>query len=62
VIKNDDKSKSVIEEGNKCTECGSDALTTFWQGFVVIVNPEKSEIAKKMKVGKKGRYALRLSR
>ena len=38
------------------------AFTTFWRGYVVIMNPEESEIGKKMGITAKGKYALRLSR
>ena len=52
----------VIEEGNKCPNCEGTAFTTFWRGYVVVSNPESSEIAKKMGIEKRGKYALRLSR
>ncbi|MCD6434330.1 MAG: DNA-directed RNA polymerase, subunit E'' [Candidatus Diapherotrites archaeon] len=56
--------RTIIEEANvkECPECGSKSLTTFWRGYVVIINPEKSEIAKKMGITKPGKYALQLSR
>ena len=53
----------VLEEGGDvCPICGSNSFTTFWRGYVVILKPEQSEIAKKMGITKPGRYALRLSR
>ncbi|HZX34381.1 MAG TPA: transcription elongation factor subunit Spt4 [archaeon] len=53
----------VMEEpGEICPVCGSNAFTTFWRGYVIILNPEKSEIAQKMGITKTGKYALRLSR
>lgn len=54
--------RKVVEEGNKCPNCGGDTFTTFWRGYVVIKDPENSEIAKKMGIKKPGKYALRLSR
>ncbi|MFH0714406.1 MAG: transcription elongation factor subunit Spt4 [Candidatus Diapherotrites archaeon] len=54
--------RRVIDEGNKCPNCGNDSFTTFWRGYVVIVNPEQSDISKKMGIEKPGKYALRLSR
>jgi len=54
--------KYLIEEGKECPNCGSTSFTTFWQGSTIIINPEQSEIAKKMGIKKKGEYALRLSR
>ncbi|MFH1697268.1 MAG: transcription elongation factor subunit Spt4 [Candidatus Diapherotrites archaeon] len=54
--------RKVIEAGDKCPVCGSTYFTTFWRGYVVIVDPEKSEIAKKMGITTMGKHALRLSR
>ncbi len=52
----------LVEEGDKCPNCEETAFTTFWRGYVVILNPELSEIAKKMGITRKGKFALRLSR
>lgn len=54
--------RKVIEEGIKCPVCGSTQFTTFWRGYVVIIDPEKSEIAQKMGINTIGKHALRLSR
>ncbi len=54
--------RKIVEEGDKCPVCGGTAFTTFWRGYVVILNAEKSEIAKKMGINTKGKHALRLSR
>lgn len=54
--------RMIIEEGRECPNCKGTSFTTFWRGYVVITNPEKSEVAKKMGITKKGEYALRLSR
>ena len=54
--------RTVIEEGKTCPKCGGNTFTTFWRGYVIIINPQKSEIAKKMGVDKPGKFALRLSR
>jgi len=50
------------QEESYCPGCGENTFTTFWRGYVVILNPEQSEIAQKMGITKKGKYALRLSR
>ena len=50
------------EDGDVCPVCGSNSFTTFWRGYVVVLDAEKSEIAQKMGITKPGRYALRLSR
>jgi len=54
--------RKVIEKGKVCPVCGSTVFTTFWRGYVVILDPDKSEIAKKMGVSRIGKHALRLSR
>ena len=54
--------RRVIEEGDKCPFCGGETFTTFWRVYVVIADPENSEIAKKMGIDKPGKYALQLSR
>lgn len=54
--------RKVIEEGDKCPNCGNTSFTNFWRGYVIIVDPEKSEISKKMGIQVPGKYALRLSR
>ena len=43
-----------------CPICESIKFTTFWQGYVVIIDPEKSEVAKILNIKTKGKYALRI--
>ncbi len=50
----------MIYEGDKCPGCGNKDHTTDWKGHVIILNPEKSEIAKKMKIKEKGDYAIKI--
>jgi len=45
-----------------CPNCQANQFTTFWRGYVVITDPEKSEIARKMGITSTGKFALRLSR
>ena len=54
--------RMVIDKGNKCPNCGSTSFTTFWRGYVLVLDPERSEIAKKMQINSAGKYALRISR
>jgi DNA-directed RNA polymerase subunit E" len=54
--------RMVVEDLNECPNCGGTNFTTFWRGYVVVLDPEKSEIGKKMGTTKPGKYALRLSR
>ena len=59
IIENDSNSKEMVKV---CPVCGSTVFTTFWKGRALIVDPEKSEVAKTMGVTVPGKYALRLSR
>lgn len=54
--------RKIIEDGDTCPNCGGNQFTTFWKGYVVIIDPENSEIAKKMGINSIGKHALRLSR
>ena len=47
---------------DKCPDCSGTQFTTFWRGYVVIIDPEKSQIAGKMGINSVGKHALRLSR
>ena len=46
--------------GDKCVVCGSTKLSKIWKGRVIILNPEKSEIAKKINIKEPGEYAIRI--
>jgi len=50
----------AITDGNVCPECKSTDLSDDFSGVVIILNPERSEIAKLMNIKKKGRYAVRI--
>jgi len=48
-----------IYEGDKCPNCDKKDTTDTFKGKVEIVNPEKSEVAKELKINKKGLYAVK---
>ena len=48
-----------IFEGEKCPECDSREHTESFKGRIVILNPEKSEIAQKINLKKKGNFAIK---
>jgi len=50
----------VPHEVNKCPNCGSETFTEDWSGMVVIVDVDKSEIAKMLNIKVPGRYAIKL--
>ncbi len=49
-----------IVSGSTCPVCGSNVLSSDWSGYVVIIDPRRSEIAKRLKVDTPGKYALKV--
>ncbi len=49
----------ITEESDTCPVCGGQTSKE-WQGFLVVTDFEKSEIAKKMGITRNGRYALKV--
>lgn len=49
----------IVEVGDKCPRCGSKELTEGAKGRVVILNPEKSEVAQKLNIKEKGNFAIK---
>lgn len=49
----------MIYEGDKCPNCGESATTDSFKGKIHVFNPE-SEIAKNMKLDKKGLFAIKV--
>jgi DNA-directed RNA polymerase subunit E" len=49
-----------ITTTKQCPICKSQELTTNWRGIVVILDPEKSEIAKQLNIEFPGEYALKV--
>ncbi|HJJ42093.1 MAG TPA: DNA-directed RNA polymerase, subunit E'' [Methanocorpusculum sp.] len=43
-----------------CPECGGNALTPEWSGYLVIIDSRHSDVAKKMNIEYNGRYALKV--
>ncbi len=46
-----------LTNDDRCPICGSETSEN-WRGLLIILNPSNSEIAKKVKVDIKGKYAL----
>ena len=51
----------VISHGDTCPSCGSKELTTKWASPVIILNAEKSDIAKKLGLKMNSTYAVNVS-
>lgn len=49
-----------IYEGDKCPVCDKKDTSDSFKGKVEIINPEESEVAKELKINKKGLYAIKL--
>jgi len=50
---------TIVESGEKCPKCDSRELTEGFKGRIVVLNPEKSEIAQKLKLKDKGNFAIK---
>ena len=48
----------IISHGDTCPSCGSKELTTKWGSPVIILNAEKSDIAKKLGLKMNSTYAV----
>lgn len=51
---------NFISEANTCPNCGGTSLSNDWTGYVVVLDPENSEIAKQLNITKPGKYALKV--
>jgi len=54
------KNCKLIYEGESCPSCGKKEFSDSFKGKVEIIDPEKSEMAQRLKVNKKGVYAIKL--
>ncbi len=54
------KNCRMISAGPVCPNCKSTNLSDDWTGLVVIIDPNSSEIAKKMAIKTPGKYAIRV--
>ena len=50
----------IVNEASECPNCHSQTLTEKFMGTLVVVDPEKSEIGKKLEIKVPGRYAIKL--
>jgi DNA-directed RNA polymerase subunit E" len=53
------KNCSFITEEDVCPLCGN-PTSKDWQGYVIIIDHTKSEIAKRMNIHVNGKFALRV--
>lgn len=50
----------IVESAVNCPKCGSQEFTDRFSGMLIVLDPEKSEIAKAAQVNSVGRYALKV--
>lgn len=50
----------LFVEGSTCPICKGSNFTDNWKGRISLINPEKSEIAKKVGLKAKGEYAIKI--
>jgi DNA-directed RNA polymerase subunit E" len=53
------KNCKIFVDGQECPICKGQSFSTNWQGRVYVLDPEKSEIAKKAGMKAKGEYAIK---
>ncbi len=53
------KKCKIFVEKDKCPICGGHDFVNSWKGRIVILNLEKSEIAKKLDIKREGEYAIK---
>lgn len=54
------KCKVLVKSGS-CPICKGTDLVTTWKGRVAMLDPEKSEVAKKLNLNTKGEYAIKIT-
>jgi transcription elongation factor SPT4 len=50
----------IISHGDTCPSCNSKDLTTKWSGYAIIINAEKSSMAKLLGVKLNSTYAINI--
>ena len=50
----------MFVDGPECPGCKGNQFSNNWQGRISILDPEKSEIAKKIGITVKGEYAIKV--
>lgn len=54
------RSCHLLVAGNICPDCKRSALSRDWVGELVVIDPDKSALAKRLNITKSGRFALRV--
>lgn len=51
--------KTIYFDEDKCPNCGSKESIEGFKGRLVVINPEKSEVAKKLNLTTPGEFAIK---
>jgi DNA-directed RNA polymerase subunit E" len=51
----------LAQGGETCPICGSTSLTSKWSGYIVVLNVDTSDLAKKLNLKANGTYALNIN-
>lgn len=54
------KCNYILKDGKVCPLCKNTSFSKEWLGYVVVREPAQSEIARRLRITKKGEYALRV--
>ncbi|HID09090.1 TPA: DNA-directed RNA polymerase, subunit E'' [Candidatus Micrarchaeota archaeon] len=52
----------VETKAERCPNCGSTDFTKLWRGYIIVVDPEGSAVAKKIDAKIPGAYAIKMAR
>ena len=50
----------AIVKGNVCPICKGSSLSDDWSGYVIVLDPPNSAIAKRLNIDQPGKYALKV--
>lgn len=50
----------AIVEGDVCPICKGSSLSDDWSGYVIVLDPPNSAIAKRLNIDQHGKYALKV--
>ena len=52
----------ILADGiDQCASCPSAPVSSDWNGYVVVLDPSRSEIAKRLNIEVPGNYALKVN-
>ena len=49
------------EEEDQCNRCPSAPVSLDWMGYVIVFDPDRADVAKKLEIDRPGTYALKVN-